>query len=55
MLDYGKYISVDNRYQRKAKHQDREDLNYAIILSLAQVQLVKDNNGGGQNQIKEWS
>ena len=48
MLDYGKYITVANRYQRKAKREDREDLNHTIILSLAQVQLAKDNNGGGQ-------
>jgi len=48
MLDYGKYISVADRYQRKARYQDREDLNHTIILSLAQVQLAKDNNGGGQ-------
>jgi len=48
MLDYGKYITVANRYQRKAKYQDREDLNHTIILSLAQAQLAKDNNGGGQ-------
>ncbi len=48
MLDYGKYITVANRYQRKAKYQDREDLNHNIILSLAQAQLRLDNNGGGQ-------
>jgi len=48
MLDYDKYISVANRYQRKAKYQDREDLNHTIILSLANAQLAKDNNGGGQ-------
>ena len=48
MLDYGKYITVADRYQRKAKRQDREDLNHTIILSLAQAQLAKDNNGGGQ-------
>jgi len=48
MLDYGKYISVADRYQRKAKYQDREDLNHTIILSLANAQLAKDNNGGGQ-------
>ena len=48
MLDYGKYITVADRYQRKAKYQDREDLNHTIILSLAQAQLAKDNNGGGQ-------
>ena len=48
MLDYGKYITVANRFQRKARYQDREDLNHTIILSLAQAQLAKDNNGGGQ-------
>ncbi len=48
MLDYGKYITVADRYQRKAKWQDREDLNHTIILSLAQAQLKLDNNGGGQ-------
>ena len=48
MLDYGKYISVADRYQRKARYQDREDLNHTIILSLAQAQLAKDNNGGSQ-------
>ena len=47
MLDYGKYITVANRYQRKAKYQDREDLNHDIILALAEAQRAKDNNGGG--------
>ena len=48
MLDYGKYITVADRFQRKAKWQDREDLNHTIILSLAQAQLRLDNDGGGQ-------
>ena len=48
MLDYGKYSVVADRYQRKARYQDREDLNHTIILSLAQAQLKLDNNGGGQ-------
>ena len=48
MLDYGKYITVANRYQRKAKYQDREDLNHDIILALAEAQRAKDNNGGGK-------
>ena len=47
MLDYDKYINVANRYQRKAKYQDREDLNHDIILALAEAQRAKDNNGGG--------
>ena len=48
MLDYGEYITVADRFQRKAKAQDREDLKHTIILSLAQAQLKLDNNGGGQ-------
>jgi hypothetical protein len=48
MLDYGKYIKVADRFQHKAKRQDREDLNHTIILSLAQAQLRLDNDGGGQ-------
>jgi len=42
MLDYGKYITVADRYRRKAKRQDREDLRQDIILRLAQV---ARNNG----------
>ena len=48
MLDWGKYITVADRFQYKARAQDKEDLNHTIILSLAQAQLGKDNNGGGQ-------
>ena len=48
MLDYDKYIKVANRYQRKARYQDREDLNHTIILSIAQAQLRLDSDGGGQ-------
>ena len=48
MLDWSKYITIADRYQHKAKAQDREDLNHTIILSLADSQLRLDNNGGGQ-------
>ena len=48
MLDWGKYNTVADRYQYKAKAQDREDLNHTIILSLAQAQMSLDRNGGGQ-------
>ena len=48
MLDWSKYIAVANRFQHKAKAQDIEDLNHTIILSLANAQRDKDNNGGGQ-------
>ena len=48
MLDWGKYIAVADRYQRKAKWLDRDDLNHTIIASLADSQLRLDNDGGGQ-------
>ena len=42
MLDWGKYIAVADRFQYKAKWQDRKDLRQDIILRLAQV---ARNNG----------
>jgi hypothetical protein len=48
MLDWSKYIAVADRFQHKAKAQDAEDLNHTIVLSLADAQRAKDNNGGGQ-------
>ena len=48
MLDWSKYIKVAERYQYKAKNEDKEDLNHDIIIALAEAQRIKDNNGGGQ-------
>ncbi len=48
MLDWSKYINVADRYQRKAKQEDREDLNHDIVIALAEAQRTKDSNGGGQ-------
>jgi hypothetical protein len=48
MLDWNKYITVANRYQHKARAEDREDLSHNIIVALADAQTVKDNNGGGE-------
>jgi len=48
MLDWSKYITVADRYQHKAKAQDRGDLNHDIIVSLADSQIRLDQNGGGQ-------
>jgi hypothetical protein len=42
MLDWEKYIAIANRFQHKARAQDREDLKHTIILRLAQV---ASNNG----------
>ena len=48
MLDWSKYITVADRLQRKARVEDREDLNHTIVLSLAQVQDRLDYDDGGQ-------
>jgi len=48
MLDWSKYITIADRYQRKAKWLDRDDLNHTIVASLADAQLRLDNDGGGQ-------
>jgi len=48
MLDWSKYIAIAGKFQHKAKAQDRGDLNHNIIISLANVQIRLDNNGGGQ-------
>ena len=48
MLDWSKYSKVADKYQQKAKAQDRGDLNHNIIASLADAQIRLDNNGGGQ-------
>ena len=42
MLDWSKYSSIADRFQHKAKRQDREDLRQDIILRLAEV---ASNNG----------
>jgi len=48
MLDWSKYIAIAEKFQHKAKRQDRGDLSHNIIVSLANVQIRLDNNGGGQ-------
>jgi len=42
MLDWDKYIAIADRFQHKAKWQDREDLRQDIIVRLADV---ARNNG----------
>jgi len=42
MLDWDKYIAVAERFQHKAKRQDREDLRQDIVVKLADL---ARNNG----------
>jgi len=51
MLDWEKYISIADRFQNKAKREDREDLRQTIILRLAEVETKYNGNG---NSLTEW-
>ena len=42
MLDWEKYMEIADKFQHKARYQDREDLRQDIIVRLAQV---ASNNG----------
>jgi len=50
MLDWQKYIEIADKFQHKAKYQDREDLRQDIILRLAEV---AGNNG--HKPFTEWA
>jgi DNA-directed RNA polymerase specialized sigma24 family protein len=41
-LDWDKYMEIADRFQRKARYQDREDLKHDIIVRLAEL---ASNNG----------
>ncbi len=45
MLDWQKYIEIADKFQHKAKPQDREDLRQNIILRLAEVEIKYNGNG----------
>ena len=47
MLDWNKYMEIANKFQRKAKAADREDLKQDIILKLAEVE--SKYNGSGES------
>lgn len=42
MLDWGKYMEIADKFQHKARYEDREDLRQDIIVRLAEV---ASNNG----------
>jgi hypothetical protein len=45
MLDWNKYIEIADKFQHKAKPEDRQDLRQNIILRLAEVELKYNGNG----------
>jgi hypothetical protein len=46
MLDWDKYISMADKFQHKARYEDREDLRQDIIVRLADVE--RKYNGSGR-------
>ena len=50
MLDWGKYSEVADRFQYKARFQDREDLKHNIIIRLAEV-----SQRNGHKPFTEWA
>ena len=50
MLDWEKYSAIADRFQHKARFQDREDLRQAIILRLAEVA-----QRNGHKPFTEWA
>ena len=57
MLDWNKYSKVADRFQYKARREDREDLRQEIILQLARVELKYNGSGrtlsiGGRANIE---
>ena len=45
MLDWQQYISVADKFQYKAKPEDRQDLRQDIVLRLAEVEAKYNGNG----------
>ena len=45
MLDWDKYIKIADRFQYKARREDRDDLRQTIILELAKVELKYNGSG----------
>jgi len=53
MLDWGKYIAVAERFQHKARHEDREDLKHDIILALAEQRERNRCNGNSARSSRQ--
>jgi len=60
MLDWQKYISIADKFQYKAKPEDREDLKQDIILRLAEVEAKYNGSGnslteGGMVRVASYT
>ena len=60
MLDWDKYIGIADKFQRKARYEDREDLRQNIIVKLADVELKYNGSGrtlseGGMVRVASYT
>jgi hypothetical protein len=60
MLDWQKYIEIADKFQYKAKAEDREDLRQNIILRLAEVETKYNGSGeslteGGMIRVASYT
>ena len=60
MLDWQKYISIADKFQYKAKVEDREDIRQDIIVRLAEVERKYNGNGkslteGGMVRVASYT
>ena len=60
MLDWQKYIKIADKFQYKAKTEDRQDLRQNIILRLAEVETKYNGNGnslteGGMVRVASYT
>jgi len=60
MLDWQKYINIADKFQYKAKPEDREDLRQDIVLRLAEVEAKYNGSGnslteGGMVRVASYT
>ncbi len=60
MLDWQKYMEIADKFQVKARYEDREDLRQDIILRLAEVELKYNGSGktlsvGGMLRVASYT
>jgi hypothetical protein len=60
MLEWEKYMEIADKFQHKARYQDRGDLRHDIILRLAEVELKYNGSGktlsdGGMVRVASYT
>ena len=60
MLDWQKYMEIADKFQHKARYEDRDDLRQNIIVRLAEVELKYNGSGktlsnGGMVRVASYT